>query len=857
MSMKNLLDKMTQLSKLDETPKQPKKKVLKESAQVAPAKPSSLRELFNQLDEAMAPGQKPLPVLDPQNKQAGAGFVTSTNPAVQNMLKNLDPKDVQIVQAPGKPGMAPAAPAAAGGTGQAMGAGQAMKEDELDEKWAGDAKIKSTGQYAGKSVAELKSALSKLKASGPHSEGTPENKRMKQLMFAIRAKKDWKGGIEEGDLPSSSGVDNRGAGLGAGRSQSTFESKEELHKFKVCYTTTTDKEEETTISAASLEEATKKIKKKHNFKSLDSIKRVKPEKKEEKKEEKKSVKEGTKGVNPFAKKDDKAPAKAPAKGKKPDFLDLDKDGDKKEPMKKAASDKKKTVKEADKDIPYDDPEMVKGREIQAYLHKEQAAKKAAADKKAAAEKKKKTVKESMSHRMQAARLEGKAHGLKGHAYHGKHYEDMEEARCYHEGYKEGIDECYGMKPGMGLVDEAGMPPATTDGMASQAMEDEFMEDEFEEGNAFTAALAKTPKGGKFKVAGNTFTDTSGYDAKLDEYTFESLDSQLTALLNEGISVSISKDQENAPDSVTITAQDQAADELLSLVRNAGMGGIFGGGEEEAGSFAMPHAPEIGGASEINAPGDIEVVDDHDGMLALMRKFAGVQSSGPSQEVGPQEAEPEEYDNNQGDMLSLMNKMSGDEEGSDDYEDEEGDAEDYDSEDDSEKVDEEECNECGMMESKCCCDSDDKEVVDEVESEDQQEFEVAEANAPDTGADNTNADVAGQVGADNALAKADAGEDIEDGMKDQAVQESDEIEEDDLEEEELTEWANDAGGNGTETTFEQDIDFMTRVISGGLNKQKSTGQTTIPVIPGQKDRMGYSAMNESINDWAKLAGIKKN
>ena len=59
------------------------------------------------------------------------------------------------------------------------------------------------------------------------------------------------------------------------------------------------------------------------------------------------------------------------------------------------------------------------------------------------------------------------------------------------------------------------------------------------------------------------------------------------------------------------------------------------------------------------------------------------------------------------------------------------------------------------------------------------------------------------------------------------------------EEKLDEWANDAGKNGTDTSFEQDIDFMTKVISGGLNKQKSTGQTTIPVIAGQEDRMGYN------------------
>jgi len=58
-------------------------------------------------------------------------------------------------------------------------------------------------------------------------------------------------------------------------------------------------------------------------------------------------------------------------------------------------------------------------------------------------------------------------------------------------------------------------------------------------------------------------------------------------------------------------------------------------------------------------------------------------------------------------------------------------------------------------------------------------------------------------------------------------------------EKVDEWANDAGKNGTDTSFEQDIEFMTKVISGGVNKQKSTGQTTIPVIAGQEDRMGYN------------------
>ena len=56
----------------------------------------------------------------------------------------------------------------------------------------------------------------------------------------------------------------------------------------------------------------------------------------------KAGKEG-KSLDPVRKKYDKYDE---GKGSKPDFLDLDKDGNKKEPMKKAAKDKKKSVKES-------------------------------------------------------------------------------------------------------------------------------------------------------------------------------------------------------------------------------------------------------------------------------------------------------------------------------------------------------------------------------------------------------------------------------------------------------------------------------------------------------------------------------
>jgi hypothetical protein len=127
-------------------------------------------------------------------------------------------------------------------------------------------------------------------------------------------------------------------------------------------------------------------------------------------------------------------------------------------------------------------------------------------------------------------------------------------------------------------------------------------------------------------------------------------------------------------------------------------------------------------------------------------------------------------------------------------------------------------------------------TDEDETEDQMEFEVSEANAPDSGEAETTADENAEAKEDQALAGAM----------------SDNEEEIDESEEELTEWANDAGYQGSENikdnTFEQDIEFMTRVISGGLNGQKQD-QTT---LPHTKVKVAESSL---LDDWKKLSGIR--
>jgi hypothetical protein len=548
--------------------------------------------------------------------------------------------------------------------------------------------------------------------------------------------------------------------------------------------------------------------------------------------------------------------------------------------------------------------------------------------------KKKMVKEGMDQKLNAARSEGKAHGLRGHSHCGKNYEDMEEARMYHEGYKEGLDECYDQVPIQGYVGET-TPVVNT--MASYGAEEgELAEADIEE-SPFSWAAKNTDKGDKFSVGGKEFV-------KNDAFAFEALDKQLNALLEdkevtEGMTVSISKGQQGAPDSVSVSAQDAEADELLSVIKSAGLG-LFGGDDSPGMSHAEPMTVDNGGEpAEIGAGGDaIEVVGDHDGMMSLMKKLSGIGGS--------------------------------------------------------QSHDEETCESCGgMMEAGHSC-SKDKEMVDEVESEDQMTYQMAEDNPPDSGAAEVDAEDA-SVSAANAAAAAynpsqdideggDGGEasdignvgveagDAEEEMKasmnevekiipdpkydhEPPAQESDptpddqgddpipdddpegeqkermsessffslykklamlseestsekddkaekaakkvakdiEYDEDhkgkdddkaeeagkkvkkdieyddkkDKKEKKLDEWANDAGPGKSvsDTTFETDIDFMMNVISGGLNKRKQTGQTTIPVLASQLGRQvsrNTTDINESVGSssdavaqWKKLAGLK--
>ena len=67
----------------------------------------------------------------------------------------------------------------------------------VSEKWSGDTEIKSTGKWADKTIAELKKARSALKDKEDRTK--EETSKLRQINFAIRSKKDWKGGVNEAD----------------------------------------------------------------------------------------------------------------------------------------------------------------------------------------------------------------------------------------------------------------------------------------------------------------------------------------------------------------------------------------------------------------------------------------------------------------------------------------------------------------------------------------------------------------------------------------------------------------------------------------------------------------------------------
>lgn len=571
---------------------------------------------------------------------------------------------------------------------------------------------------------------------------------------------------------------------------------------------------------------------------------------------------------------------------------------------------------------------------------------------------KSTLKEGVEHIIKAARHMGKAHGLNKHSYANPHDSGTSESRAYHEGYVEGLDECMGIRnePIVGMAEED--EKEVVDTMASYGAMGEaenspdgdvgadddgtfdkynwgaetvarkgIDEDDMEEGNAFTAKLAATPKGGEFELDGKKYKDTSALEE--NEWTFESLQAELDNLLNEdkdvvvneGVNINVSTGNEHGPDTVSVSATDAEADKLLKFVKSVGLG-VYGDeleADAEPTDLTEPGVVSFYGAPEAHE----EPKSSHDDMLRLlgmmdepeMRHGDDFEKEGPEEamcnecgmteakcgcnesscgsemEEGAQNPPDSGADNSENDEkgnadanMALATQQSGTQQLVKEKDDMDklkemmkrmlGEVGDESSEEPEQPLSQKDDPALLTAEGAEDAPSDEnqghEEEITETESEDQMEFKVAESEEEvmeEEQIDEISAGLARKA-ADTAWDKGDAARekhwpDESDTEKKSYTQarkfdryadkkemaEEEEFETDPdataemMEEEKLDEWANDAGKKGTDTSFEQDIDFMTKVISGGLNKQKSTGQTTVPVIAGQKDRMGKDGINE--------------
>ncbi len=317
------------------------------------------------------------------------------------------------------------------------------------------------------------------------------------------------------------------------------------------------------------------------------------------------------------------------------------------------------------------------------------------------------------------------------------------------------------------------------------------------------------------------------------------DAQLRTLLegkqlNEGLSVSTSVGNEHTPDSVSITANDEDAHELLKLIQTAGLGL-----KKDANADLMKahgdSSPFSVNSDDEDGEGEIEVVDfddaqsglegdGDDGMAAMKQMLAAM---GIGKEAAPEPKHPEGFDgSDEEEEESDEEEISADEVGSEEFgADEEG-------EDDSEESDDEESED----------DGEEKEaVIDEGDVEEGNAFTGAKAEAEKQGKDSF------KVGDKEFPVKEE--EQVEEGK--QTCNECGAMYEGDGHEcehgdEQLNEWANKRGGSSEDEQFTADIKFMMDVVSGGLNGKKKD-QSVMP------STQVYTI--DVAEEMKKLAGIK--
>ena len=292
--------------------------------------------------------------------------------------------------------------------------------------------------------------------------------------------------------------------------------------------------------------------------------------------------------------------------------------------------------------------------------------------------------------------------------------------------------------GESIVDRVGFdtpPPIDKNPMTQNPMTTPaFARKQQSQGMPITSPGEEKPFGFMKQISAPTKT----FESKdMKDVQLESWEKELNSLLTEGITVTSSQGQQGTPDSVSINATDSDAQELLSIVRQAGLGVFGGGDEQEHSGYGAPMSGDEGG-SGTEPQMSPSVVGDGDDMMALIKKMSGIQSdAGPS-------AGGEEHDHGQdgpdGTLTPDYEEETGEEKtdegnafsgavakakqdgvqpgekisvGGKEYpvKEEEVEEETVNGNGEYQKAEGGSCNECGMFEARCVCSSD-KEQVEE-------------------------------------------------------------------------------------------------------------------------------------------------
>lgn len=311
------------------------------------------------------------------------------------------------------------------------------------------------------------------------------------------------------------------------------------------------------------------------------------------------------------------------------------------------------------------------------------------------------------------------------------------------------------------------------------------------------------------------------ESMMESQEFSNWDKQLSSLLSEGLTITTSSGQGYGPggesqESVSVNATDEDAKVISDLLKNAGIGlGSKSASDEES----MDHEHSVD--DSVMSHGGIEVTD----ASSVMDKLMGSE---------------EEVDNSDS-IISLIKKMNVD----DSSEHKETDVEPAD--DHLEDPD-----------SKKDTDEDDKEETKEaVEQTDENAFSYAAAQAAKAGKKEfefggkkhpvtMNKKTADKIDEQEVEESKEMCSECGSAMTEGHECDKEQVEEAD--ETQINEWAN-TPQNKEDETFVTEMDYMLKMLSGGLNGPKKDNS----VSPKQQQVIASS--DEDIDQWKRLAGIK--